>query len=512
MRLFNRKILKKRQDQPATTKAQQDGYRTIDLSEQTQRMPKRFAASKSLIETMLETDDLVKREFDEQGYAYYYISTIIDQQRFDKEIVNKIARWAEDPTQWQHHYPQAKKHETVRDIIEGLLNGDVVLLHRDMSGQALSISIWEIKSRAVERPEVEKMILGPQESYTEDFETNIGLTRRWVKDVNMTFRYFEVGERSKTKVAVGYIRDITNPEWVREVEANIKKINIDRIISQKDLMDLIIGKTNTPFPLYELTELPARVCSNLSDGRIVILVEGTPLSINLPSPLLDMYRGNEYIYQGNLIPFFIRVIRLIASALALFSPAFYVALVSVNSAIIPTETGVVMATDQLGIPYPTIIEALLIFIVLDIFIEATSHVPGAIGPALNIVGSLIIGQAAAQANLASQVIIIVTAITAVGSYVTLYQLSLPIRIWKYPMIFGAAVFGLFGIVGVTVILLAHLCGLKTLGVPYLSPLAPMNWKDMLDGGIWDKDRSRMKKRPSIFKPQDVTRQEGEPDA
>ncbi|MEX1030941.1 MAG: spore germination protein [Paenibacillaceae bacterium] len=513
MSFFNKKNKKNNQNKANKSDSNANPVKpTIDLSEQTEKLPRSYEERLQLIEELIQTDDLKGIKLEEQGISCYFLTTIIDLKRFNDEIAPRLQEWVDFPEKWHILFPQAVLRDTTADTVTDLLEGHIVMNHRGLHGQAVTLSMLSIKSRAVEKPDNEKMILGPKESFTEDLETNIGLTRRWLKDPNMVFHYFQVGERSKTRVAVGFIRDITNPDWVHEIETNLKKINIDRIIGHKDVMDLIIGKTNTPFPLYELTELPARIVFDLSEGRIAILVDGSPFSAILPCPLLSMYIGSEYVMQGGIIPLFVRSIRVVAAFLALYAPAFYVALVSINSSIIPVETGVVLAADQLGIPYPTVIEALLLFIILDIFIEASTYVPGAIGPAMNIVGSLIIGQAASQAHLVSHVIIIVSAITAVGTYVTLYQLSMPIRIWKYPLIIAAAVLGLYGIIGCTVILIAHLCGLKSLGVPYLSPFAPLRWKDLLNGAIWDKDRSESKKRLSMFKAQDKVRQEGDPDA
>lgn len=481
---------------------------TVDMEQQEERLPRKLEGRMKTIEDILQTDDLNKLDHRQQGYVCYYLTTVVDQQRFNEEIANQISDWLQQPHLWSAIFPHAQLRSTTKDVITGLLDGDVILLHDKLPGAAIAIAIRSIKTRAVERPEIEKIIHGPQESLTEDLETNIGLARRWLRDPNFVVRFFEIGERSKLKVAVCYIHDIVNPEWVHEIEQKLAGIKVDRIVGQKEVMDFVVGKTSTPFPMYELTELPARLANNLTNGRIALIIEGTPVSVILPNPLINMYRGNEYVFQGNVIPFFVRNIRLIATLLALYAPAIYVALVSVNSAIIPTETGVVMATDQLGIPYPTIIETLLIMIVLDIFIEATVHVPGMIGPALNIVGSLIIGQAAAEANLTSHVVVIVTAITAVGTYVSLFQLSLAIRIWKYPLIIAAGMLGLFGIVGCSIFLLAHLCGIKSLGVPYLSPFGPLNWKDIFNGGIWDRNYSAAKRRQRIYEPRDKQRQGG----
>jgi len=483
---------------------------TLNLSEDQTPLPERHDLIYQTIVSSMTSDDMKAVYFEQEQMAYYYIETIIDLTRMHEEIVPRLPQLAESSDRWKLLFGRGVVHDRVGDVLTDLVSGHIIISQSSLGGQVISIPLAKIEDRAVEQPTIEKVLMGSKESYVENVDTNISLLRRYVKDANLTIKYFTVGERSKSKVAVLYLRDVVNPEWVEEIEANIDKINISRVIGHKDLMELIIGRNQTVFPLYEMTEIPIRTSFFLNEGRIAILMDGSPFSAFLPTVGLNMIQGSEYLFQGSIIPIFVRFIRLVSTLLALYAPSLYVALVSVNSGIIPAQLGVTIASDRAGIPYPVMVEALLLFLVLDIFLEATSFVPGVIGPALNIVGSLIIGQAAAQAHLVSQMAIITTAVTAVGTFLAMFQLSYALRIWKYPLILGASLLGVYGIVCVSIVMTAHLAGLKSLGVPYLSPVAPQRTGDFASM-FMQKDVSEQHRRLYFNETKDKVMQEGDPD-
>lgn len=484
---------------------------TLDLSLSREPLPSHFDQLIEGISASVTSDDLRAIRIASADLAYFYIETIVELKRLHEEIVPQFERFAASPDQWQAWFGRGKICEKFSDALAELMQGSVLIAHRKLEGKVIAIPLPGFKSRMIETPKIEKILLGAKESYVEDLDTNVSMLRRWVKDVNLTVNYFTAGERSRSKVALVYYRDVVKPEWVEEITENLKKINIDRVIGHKDLMELIIGRNQSVFPLYELTEVPIRTAFFLSEGRIAILLEGSPFAAILPTVLVNMLQAAEYLTQGSIIPLFVRVIRLMSAILALYSPAIFVALVSVNTGIIPSELGFTIASDRAGIPYPVVVEALALFITLDIFLESTSFVPGVIGPALNIVGSLVIGQAAAQANLVSQTSIIFAAITAIGTFLSMFQMTYALRIWKYPLLIAASFLGVYGIIAVTVVMVGHLSKLKSLGVPYLSPLAPLRLKDLMRGFLIGKDVSEDQQRMQMWETIDVKKQGTDPD-
>ncbi|MFK7694685.1 spore germination protein [Paenibacillus sp. HJGM_3] len=453
------------------------------------------------LQDRLPTDDLEVSLDDRKVWGLAFINTVVARDQFYNEITLALPMLDSTPGMaWKTVFPRAKPIESVEEAVTDLMLGHVILVHEEWEC-AVSIPLWHTKTRAIEMPKYEKVIIGPQESFNEDLETNIGLIRRWVRDPELSVRYYEVGRRSKSKVALCYIRDITNPGWVDEIDRAIRDLDVDLITGHTDLMDLLIQPNQSVFPLYQLTELPARVQVEMNTGRIVLFAEGSPYGIMLPSPVIGLLRESEYLLQSSYVHLFARVLRFIASFLSMYSAAIYLALVSVNTSILPTEISISVSADQQALPYSTFLEVMIMLLVLDIFIEATTFVPGTIGPALNIVGSLIIGQAATQAGLVSSLMVIITAITAVGTYLSSLQLAYAIRIWKYAFVLAAGIFGLYGIVCCMAIQLGHLTGLRTLGLPYLQPMAPLKWKQLLPG-LFEIPANRRFKRGTLFQPQD----------
>lgn len=481
---------------------------TVDLSHRQTPLKYEYEQTVKQILAYMSCDDL-KVETMESTLTFMYVSTIVDESRLFEELAPKLQQLLKDYKHWKLVLTRGNKKEIVEDVLSDIMEGNVVIFHKKWEGYVISVPLANFEKRAIEQPVLEKVLFGPKDSFNEDLESNISLVRRNNKHVNLTVKYYTVGERSKNKVALIYYNDVANPKFVEKIEQKIKEIEIDRVIGQKDLMELIIGKNQTVFPLYELVEQPARTTHFLNNGRILLLIDGIPFGAMLPMIFINLFVASEYFTQGNIIAVFIRLIRTFAAFLALYVPSFYVAIIGLNTTVLPTELGILIASDRASIPYPIFVEIIVLFFVLDMFLESTSYVPGNIGSALNIVGSLVIGQAAAQVNLVSDMSIIIIAVTAIGSYLTLYQLSYALRLWKYPMVFGAAMLGFYGIVCCSIIMFAHLCSIKSLGVPYMSPLAPLRIRDLFSDFFAYKDISELEYRKNHFEPIDQRRQAGD---
>ncbi|MEW9699190.1 spore germination protein [Paenibacillus sp. SI8] len=484
---------------------------TVSLDEMTDPLAEDSVMMIDQIKQILVTDDLTSAHFANPGAGMLFLNTLVDSERLQQDIVPRIRLWLEKPPEeWSIFFPQAMIIDSLAETINSILLGCVILFHDGLPGKAIASPKRIDKGRSIEPPQLEKVLLGPQESFVEDFDTNASLLRKRIKDPNLVFHFFSIGERSRTKVSVVYIKDIAKPEWVEEIETNLRKINIDRVSTHKEVMELIIGKNNSVFPIYELTELPIRSAINLTRGRIGILVEGSPFVAFLPTTLLTSFVGSEFVYQGTLIPTFVRFIRMLAFVIALYAPAIYLALVSVNSSIMPTSFSISIAKDQEGIPYLSFFETFVMMLVMDILNEAMAFVPGNVGSALNVVGSLIIGDAAAKAGLVSKFMIIIAALSSIGAFIASYQVSYAVRLWKYPMMISAGLFGFYGISLMTLVMLGHLCSKKSLGVPYMSPLAPFLYK-AVRSSLFEPDMSNQNERDETFHPQNKIRQRGDPD-
>ncbi len=379
-------------------------------------------------------------------------------------------------------------------LYETVLDGDsIILLDGISSAFKIGSKGWE--SRAVEEPTSEQLVRGPKEGFTENIRTNTALIRRRINDVNLVFESTTIGRRSKTDIAITYIKDIANDKIVEEVRSRLNEIDIDAVLESGYIESYIQDETFTPFPTVYNTERPDAVVGGLLEGRVGILVDGTPFVLVVPALFIHFMQSSEDYYQRADISTLIRLLRVGAFLLALLTPAAYIAVTTFHQEMLPTTLLISLTAQREGVPFPALVEALFMEITFEILREAGVRMPRAVGSAISIVGGLVLGQAAVEAGLVSSTMVIVVSLTAISSFVTpKFNMAISVRMLRFAFMLSAATFGLFGIILGLIVLVAHLCSLRSFGVPYLLPFAPFLLKDQKDTIIrfplWS-----MKKRP-----------------
>lgn len=308
----------------------------------------------------------------------------------------------------------------------------------------------------------------------------------------------EIGRRSKSKVAVCYLDGVTNLDLLKEVNKRLSNIDIDAVLDSGYLEQYIEDNHLSPFPQVQYTERPDKVVANLLEGRVAIIVDGSPLALVVPTVFNQFYQTVEDYTERFLLMSAIRMARLVALVFSLIFPSLYVAIISFNPELIPTEFAVAVAGGRAGVPFPAIIEVLVIEISMEVLREATIRLPQQVGGALSIVGVLVVGQAAVAAGFASPITVVIIALTTIGSFATpAYNAALALRLLRFPLIIMAGIFGLYGVMIGLILILNHLLSLKSFGVPYMSPLVPGNFQGMKDvlirGPLW-----WMSDRPSFL--------------
>lgn len=402
------------------------------------------------------------------------------------------------------YYSQCRTEGDIAKLIDGLLCGETVVIVQDML-QALLIGTRHIDKRGIDQPATEQVIRGPREGFIEHLGTNIALIRYRLQSPSLKVHSMVVGERTRSKVAVCFIDDIADPALVQEVKARLANIRIDAILDAGYLEQFIEDNNMSPFPQVQYTERPDKVVANLLEGRVALLVDGSPLALIVPTVFNQFYQTVEDYTERFLLMSAIRLARMIALVFSLIFPSLYVAIISYNPELIPTEFAVAVAGGRAGVPFPSIIEVLVIEVSMEVLREATIRLPQQVGGALSIVGVLVIGQAAVAAGFASPITVVVIALTTIGSFATpAYNAALALRLLRFPLIVMAGVFGLYGIMVGLILIVNHLLSLRSFGVPYLSPLVPGDMTGMKDlifrAPLWS-----MKKRPSFLRPIDPTR-------
>lgn len=383
------------------------------------------------------------------------------------------------------------------EAADSLMEGSVVVLAEGF-GQALGISLPGWEHRSVTEPTNQTVIRGPKEAFTEEIRVNSSLIRRIVKNPDLVLKNRKIGQATKTNVSVMYIRGIADEQAVEEVNRRLSAIDTDSILESGYIEEFIQDEPYTIFPTIQNTERPDVVAAALLEGRVALLIDGTPHALIVPALFVQFFQAAEDYYQRADISTLLRGLRYFGLFVAALAPALYIAITTFHQEMLPTQLLISLAAQREGVPFPAFIEALIMEATYEILREAGIRMPRAVGQAVSIVGTLVIGQAAVEAGIISASMIIVVSITAISSYVIPeFDMSIAVRITRFLFMGLAAAFGLFGIfVGMNALLL-HLASLRSFGVPYMAPVGPFVVGDQKDV-ILRVSRPGMKTRPRVF--------------
>ncbi len=358
------------------------------------------------------------------------------------------------------------------DLFLSLMAGDTLILV-DGIAKALSASTQGGEKRSISESTTQMVVRGPKGAFTESIATNTSMVRRIIKTPDLWMESFKVGRVTKTDVTLMYINGIANDQVVDEVRQRINKIDIDSILESGYIEQLIEDQTMTPFPTIFNTERPDVVAGNLFEGRIAIFVDGTPFVLIAPAVFIQFFQSAEDYYVRYDIATSIRLLRILMFFISLIAPASFVAVTTFHQEMVPTTLIVAIAAQREAVPFPAFVEALLMELTFEILREAGIRLPKAIGSAVSIVGALVIGQAAVQASIVSPAMVIIVSITAIASFATpSFDMAISVRLLRFLFMIGAATFGFYGIILILLMMVVHLSGLRSFGVPYMAPFAP----------------------------------------
>ncbi|HOB29148.1 MAG: spore germination protein [Dethiobacteria bacterium] len=385
--------------------------------------------------------------------------------------------------------------ENIADLFAGIARGGAALF-LDGSPGALICDTREPKTRPVSEPENETTLRGPRDGFIENLRTNTSLLRLRLPIPQLWIETMTIGRLSRTEVALVYLKGLARETLVREVHFRLQQIEIDAILGTGYLEDFIEDNPFTLFPLTYRTERPDKVTAALLEGRVAILAGETPFALIVPTELPMLMQAPDDYYEPLPTAIFIRLLRYTALVTSLLLPGFYVAVVTFHPELLPTSLFLRIISTREGVPFPVVAEMLILELILEILREAGLRLPPAIGPAISIVGALILGDAAIRAGLVSPGVVIIVALTAIAGFSTPnYALSASFRLLRFAFTILGAAFGLFGLQFALLLTIIHLCSLRSFGIPYLSPLAPLILPDLKDSFItvwWWGMRSRPK--------------------
>jgi spore germination protein KA len=421
---------------------------------------------------------------------------------------------AKDPIEilYQRLIPenQITKNIKLSDVIDGILDGSSILLV-DGSAQALIIETKGWEHRNVEKPANEHVVRGPQESFTETFRSNTASVRRYLKDPKLITEIFRVGRRSRTIVGIMYIKDIVNPKLLDEVRYRIQTVaNATDYISETGaLEEYLEDHPRSLIPQMLSTERPDRLAAHIREGYVGVVMQNSPFSLVIPTTFAIFLHAAEDYYIRWPFGNFLRLIRSASIFIALLLPAFYIAVVNYHQEMIPTDLLLAMTASRETVPFPAIVEILFMEFSFELIREAGIRIPGVIGPTIGIVGALILGQAAVAASIVSPILIIVVAITALGSFVVPnYNASFTIRLLRFVFTLLGSILGFYGIAWGIFIMTLHTATLMSFGVPFLSPITPYRAKSA--DRIIRPQIFEQRFRPWFLRPLDLIRQKNNP--
>ena len=384
-----------------------------------------------------------------------------------------------------------------------LTNGyTIVICHNDIYAIETKADI----TRSIPECTVETSINGPKDAFVENIQTNIGLIKRRIKSNTLKTLNTYIGRKTKTNASILYFDDITDKELVKEITKKINSIDIDGIVDSSSLGFLIEDENKSIYPTIMQTERPDVVVSALMDGKIAIIVDTSPYALIIPAFFSDFINPTVDKYNKHQNINFIKILRFLAFFISMIAPAFYIALMNYNQETIPTDLLINFVIQKEGVPFPTIIETIIMLIVCEILRESDLRFPSSYGSAISILGAIVLGEASVSAGIASPITIIVIAITFISSLTfTNIELNNALRYFRFIFILGAGLLGFYGLTLAFFYFLIYTINTDTWHKPYFSPIAPFN-KEYFMETVFRSSYKNLKKRSSLFNTPNIYRQ------
>lgn len=383
----------------------------------------------------------------------------------------------------EQHGPTMKTGKLVRDWDETellLLQGYIVIF---IEGWQLAVAYEaeDVPTRSVDEPMREQVVRGPNEGTVDELKVNIGLLRRRLRSSKFKVVNVETGGTTRTEVVYGYLEGVVPEQTLQLFKERIEQAKNSEILESSYIEALIEDSTFSPFPQHRYTERTDTAVAAVLDGKIIVLAEGTGTILICPGLFLEFFQSSEDYYERTIISSFIRLLRLVAFFIALTLPSFYIAFSTYHPELIPTVLLLAILDSREGIPFTSFIEAVIMLFFFELLREAGLRLPKSVGSAVSIVGALVIGEAAINAGIASPIMVVVVALTGIASFsIPQYSIAIAFRLLQPPLMIFTVTLGIFGLSICLLWILLYLTSLRTLGQPYLSPLAPLRRQQLLD--------------------------------
>jgi spore germination protein KA len=390
-------------------------------------------------------------------------------------------------------------------LLKYVLSGMVALIF-DAEEKAIMYDIRMFEKRSIQEPSEENVMKGSKESFIEVMRMNTALIRRRIRSEHLVVETLSAGRLSKTDMALMYISSIADLNTVNKIRELINRIDIDNIATPAFIEEYLTPNKHSIFPQIMYTQRPDRVASNLSDGRVALVVDGIPFAYLLPCQLPMLMQSPDDYANHFLIGSSLRIIRYISMIITLFLPAFYIAATTYQSQMLPVQLALSTQAAKQNVPFSSAAEVLGLLISFEILIEAGLRLPKAVGTAMSILGGLVVGQSAVAANLVSPAVVVIVALAGISGFIMPNQdLSSGIRLIRFLMAVLASVAGFFGLAIGLILLITHLCSLNNYNTAYISPFVDVEERNIKDT-LFRFPVKYFKKRPDNIAPNNKTKQ------
>jgi hypothetical protein len=428
----------------------------------------------SLIESIKQelpnTQELNIHEFEyfKKRIVFVYLASVSDEEKIKKEVIQPLVL-CEDEKEFKLHLlslPKSRLASDSENLPQLLIEGNLVLC---LAHTIFLVPVQKDLNLQITSATVEIAIQGPQNALTEDMNTNILLIRKRYPSLGLKIEDQQVGTLSKTPLAIIYDREYVEKEVLEEVKSRLSRIDTDIIQAVGQLQNMMTKEKRTLFPTMMITERPDRIAFNLAQGKVVVLLDGTPFVLIAPAVFFDFLSAMDDLYQSYWVAKLMVIIRYIGLIITTSLPAFYIAVTSYNPEILRSQLALTIAGSRAAVPYPSFIEVLIMLLAVEMLVEASVRLPKAIGPTATTVGGLILGQAAQQAQLVSSIMIIITAFVAIANFsIPINSMSFSMRMVRYPLVLLATFFGLIGVIVGLLLFITLLVDQRSFGKPYLA--------------------------------------------
>ena len=435
----------------------------------------------SIKDALNDIDDAVFKEFQtRQGVVtIVYLSSLIESLTLHKTVVYPLV----NNTGKALATFDIMRASDSKTILSSITNGDTIVFHHEKQ-QYLKAKTFSPPQRAISQSENESTVIGPQDSFTESLETNLSQIKRRIHQTGLKSKNREVGKETNTKISILYMEHIVNNENLQRLSKRIDEIQFEGYLDVSMLKQLIEDNPFSPFPQFILTSRPDAAANYLLDGRIVILMENSQGAIVCPVSFLEMFFSPEDLYNRWTTSSLLRLLRFAGFFITIMLTPLYISALSYHSGILPFELLIIVQESRSKVPFPPVIEVLFIELVIEVLREAGSRMPSKIGQTIGIVGGIVIGTAAVEAGLVSNILIVLVAISALLSFsLPNFLMSNASRVVRYIFILAAGLFGMLGQMLAFAWLFNHLLNLTSLGTPYMTPVFPRAWSDMYNSVI-----------------------------